>query len=92
MYMTGNCFNELPVHLFDALVAVHLDQLLLAAIVIEQKNRLAEEDLQPTLDRLAFVVRALIEFAAIDIADTWHFRGFGHDIVDMLMCFAYVAS
>src|SRR5579875_786140 len=44
-------FSTSAMHLLDTLIAVNLYQLVLRPVVIEQKNGLAEKDIEPPLHR-----------------------------------------
>ena len=79
-------------NLFDLLVAVDLDKFFLYVVVVEQLDGFVEEDVQAFLHRLAFVVLALVQFAAVDIAFARDDRGLGVDVVDVLVSAANIAT
>jgi len=70
-------FEQREMNLLDMLIAVCLNQFVLLFIVVQQADGLAKKDIQALLDSLTSIVRTLIEFASINIADTAHLRRAG---------------
>src|SRR5579859_2631624 len=75
-------------HLVDGPIAVYLNQLLLFLIEIEQVDGVIEKNVQPPLNRCTPVVRTLVQFAPIDIADTGYLRRVRKNVIVVLMCVA----
>src|SRR5437588_11961617 len=58
--------QERLLHLFDTPIPIHLYQLLLFAVIVEQLNGFIEKDIQPRLYCFSRIVRALTQRASID--------------------------
>jgi hypothetical protein len=88
---SGERGDDLGVHLLGAVGAIQEQELLLVAIIVEQLNGLAEEDIQPVRDLLWGVVGALVELAAIVVADARLGGRASLGVPDMPLCAAEVA-
>jgi len=77
--------NERSMYLIDPLIAIDLSQFLLLAIVIKHLDSLIKINDQAPAHGLTCIVRALVELAAIQIANATYFRGTVFDMVDMLI-------
>ena len=80
--------QERGVDLIDALVPIHLSQLVLLSVVVEHLDGVSKEDDQPPAHRFSAIIRPLVEATSIQITSTSHFRRSKCDMVDMLMSLA----
>ena len=72
-------------HPVDTLVTVHLYQLMLSTIVVEQENGLFEKDVQAFLYRLSPIVGTLVQLTSIQITHTRHFGRVSVNVINVLV-------
>src|SRR5579859_1077984 len=90
--VTGNLCDKRLMNLIYTLVAIDCDQFLLPTIIVSHFDRLVKKDIQPLLYRVTAIIRALIQFAAIDITYARHLGGTGVDVINMLLCAANISA
>src|SRR5438874_7786791 len=62
--------QEILLYCVDPLVAIQLYQLILPIIIVKQLNGLVEKDIESPLYSFSYIIRALFQFASIEVTYT----------------------
>src|SRR5579875_1368486 len=90
--MLSYAANQCLVNRVNALIAVDLDQFMLISIIIGERQRLVEEDIQALLNSLWPIIGTLIQFTTINIADARYFRRSGINVIHVLLSATDIAT
>src|SRR5258708_31233679 len=77
--------QEHRMYLIDALVAIHLSQLVLLAVVVEHLDGLIKEDDQSSAQCFSAIIWAPVELTFIKVTYISHLRWTKFDMIDMLI-------
>jgi hypothetical protein len=80
------------VDFLNGLIPIDPGYLSLRSIIVEQANGLGEERIQASAHSFSLIIRALVQFAAIQITDAHSLWRTRMHVVDMLVRFADEAS